>query len=166
MIIEHKQTKHQHNVLVKTDGGDLLAVITDRFSHSSQKDWRIFTAEDTQISEVIKPKFNDSTPLETIIQLTQDRIEGILSHPHGTYIVKLKTHYGLTLYYAEDSQSGGYPMAGTRISGAMALNFDKAKLITKGIRDGYISINSGYHDDFIIDAVLCSLDATPINENA
>lgn len=158
MIIEHIETQHQHNVLVKSDNGELLGIVTNRYGWRAV-DWRVFNANGTQISDKFKGEFNDNTSLDEILRKIQEMGEEPFNEPGYIYVVRIKTEYGFTQYYAEDVQSGGYPMAVDGVGSAKSMLQEKAEAIADKINSGGMSISTNYVDDKIAEAQVCELQA-------
>lgn len=171
MIIEHKKSEHFHNVLIKNDEGDLVAVIKNRnhfFKRSKQKqDWRVYTVKNEDLSDLLKPQRTDDTSLEDIIKAIEDRFEEIEELAKGTkeYVLQLKTEFGFTYYLLEHREIGDTSSVLTTPRMATGMSAERAARVAEKLLKSDDVLRYMIAGDKIVEVVACALSATPVGES-
>lgn len=168
MIIEHKESERFHNVLIKNDAGEIVAVIKNRihfFKKSKQKqDWRVYTVKNEPISDLLKPHPTDDTNLEDIIKAIEDRFEEIEELAKGTeeYILQLNTEFGFTYYLLEHREICDTSSVLTTPRMATGMSAERAARVAEKLLKNDAVLRYMIADDRIVEVVTCSLTATPV----
>ncbi|MCY9861390.1 hypothetical protein OTK49_02515 [Vibrio coralliirubri] len=168
MIIEHKETIYQHNVLIKTDDGELIAIASSRGSFFSDykrdRNWSVLTPKRNHICHIVNPSASADTSLEAIVQSVSEKIDEIRATDQRLHVVQIKSEFGLTLYYHEDREFGTKEKAISHLPLATTMSLEKATIIVKSIEVGTLAPELHYSGDSIAEVGICTLDTNLIGE--